>query len=94
MSKAKTQTSESSYTIVAAMKANGAMTVRETTTGSTYEVVDYVDDLLEERMEALEKGATVTLEMVPIADCTNICQATQLRPGGLAQPGLGGVGNV
>ncbi len=88
MSKAKTQTGGRSFKIVAAMRANGAMTVREASTGRTYEIVDYVDELLEERMEALPKGEHVKLELVPIEGCDNICQATKLRPGGLPQPGL------
>lgn len=94
MSKAKDTSSEETYTVVSSMKANEAMTVRDATSGTTYDVVEYVDDLLRERMGALERGATVTLELVPVADCTTIVQATQLRPGGLSQPGLGGVGEL
>lgn len=64
------------------------MRVRESATGETYEVVDYVDELLRERIAALAEGSTVRLELTPIADCTNVCRATQLRPGGLPEPGL------
>jgi len=70
------------------MRTNGAMTVRETTTGETYEVVDYVDELLRARMDDLTKGSTVRLELSPVADCTNVRRVTRLRPGGLPEPGL------
>jgi hypothetical protein len=70
------------------MKANGTMTVRDTTTGDTYELVDYVDDLLRERLSSLTKGSTVRLEMAPIDGCEKICVATRLRPGSPPSPGL------
>jgi hypothetical protein len=88
MSKAKSTTSGSTFTIVEPVRESGAMTVRDPTTNTTYEIVDYVDDILRERLAALDAGNTVTLELAPVADCTNVCRATQLRPGGLPQPGL------
>ena len=88
MSKAKSTTSGRTFTIVEPVRDSGAMTVRDPTTNSTFEIVDYVDDLLRERLSAMETGATVELELSPVADCTNVCRATQLRPGGLPQPGL------
>jgi hypothetical protein len=88
MSKAKSTTSGRTVTIVESVRDSGAMTVRDPTTNTTYEIVDYVDDLLRERLSALSAGTTVELELAPVADCTNVCRATQLRPGGLPQPGL------
>jgi hypothetical protein len=70
------------------MKANGTMTVRETATGETYELVDYVDDLLRERLSTMAKGSTVRLELAPIDGCERICVATRLLPGSPPSPGL------
>jgi hypothetical protein len=70
------------------MKANGAMTVRETTTGETYAVVEYVDDLVKERIAAQDKGSTVRLELAPIGEAGKVCAATRVLPGGLPDPGL------
>lgn len=88
MSKAKSTTGGRTFTIVESVRESGAMTVRDPTTNTTFEIVDYVDDLLCERLSALPAGTTVELELTPVADCTNVCCATQLRPGGLPQPGL------
>jgi len=88
MSKAKPTTSGRTFRILSTMSSNGAMTVRETTTGETYAIVEYVDEILKERFAALEKGAVARLELRPIDGSDQVCAATKLRPGRPPVPGL------
>lgn len=88
MSKAKSSTGGRTFTIISSMASNGVMTVRETTTGETYEVVDYIDEIVRERLASREAGRTVSLELTPVEGCTNICRVTRFQPGGLPEPGL------
>ena len=69
------------------MRDNGTMTVRSPA-GETYELVDYVDELLSERLATVTAGATVRLETTPVEDCANIRIATRLVPGWRPTAGL------
>ena len=87
MSKAKFGMAGCTFTVVEAMGETGSLTIREAATGETYEAVDFVDELLRERVKTLSPGSTVQLELAPRADeetctITRLLPATPLRPFG------------
>jgi len=68
------------FTVVEAMGETGSLTIREAATGETYEAVDFVDELLRERVKTLSPGSTVQLELTPCADEETTCTITRLLP--------------
>jgi hypothetical protein len=87
MSTTRSITPGRTFTVVESMRENGAMTVRSPA-GETYELVDYVDDLLCERLSSLTAGATVRLETTPVEGCEKVRVATRLVPGWRPTAGL------
>jgi hypothetical protein len=87
MSTTKSSTGGKTFRIVSPLTTNGTMTVRDTSTGETYEIVDYTDELVHEKLSTRAKGSTVRLELAP-ARGTSGRRATRLLPGGLPGPGL------
>jgi hypothetical protein len=83
MSKSKPNTSGSSFTIVDALDDTGTVTVRETTTGQTYEIGTFADELVRERVKTLSPGCTVGLELTPTETGETI---TRLAPGSPVGP--------
>lgn len=80
MSKAKPSTTGKIFTVVRAMGETGRLRVRAAMTGETYEVVDFVDELLRERLKTLAPGATVTLELTPAEAGDDTYMVTRLLP--------------
>ena len=62
------------------MDETGKLTIRGAGTGETYEVVDFVDELVRERVRTLSPGSTVQLELTPSVDDDETCTVTRLLP--------------
>jgi len=78
---------EDEFIVAESMTPDGRMTVR-TADEETYEVVDYVDELLAERLSSLEAGDTVTLELLAAPAGESGYAAVRLLPGGAPHLGL------
>lgn len=69
------------YRIAAAMDDDGAMSVRPLGRREEYAIVDYVDDIVRDRLATLEPGTAVRLEIAPTADDGDTYVATRVMPG-------------
>jgi len=84
MSKAKSSSSGSTFTVTEAMGDTGRLTVREAVTGETYDVSRFADELLRERLKTLAPGSRVQLELTTRGEptVTRLLPATPLEPFG------------
>jgi hypothetical protein len=78
MSKTERNTSRSSFTIVDALDETGTVTVRENTTGQSYEIDTFATETVRERVKTLSPGCTVGLVLTPNGMDETI---TRLSPG-------------
>lgn len=83
MSKASRNTSESSFTIEESLGETGTVTVRENTTGQTYEIDTFATEQVRERVKTLSPGCTVGLVLTPNGMDEMI---TRLSPGAPVSP--------
>lgn len=72
------------FTVAEAMNDTGRLTVREAATGDTYEVSQFADELLRERLKTLAPGSRVQLELRSgeVPTVTRLLPATPLEPFG------------
>ena len=68
------------------MGESGRLRIREAATGETYEVVDFVDELVRERLKTLSPGSTAQLELTPCAETGTTCTVTRLLPATPLEP--------
>ncbi len=69
-----------SYTIVSAMTDHGGMTVVESSTNTTYQVVEYDSEELRSELAARDVGDSVTLELDRAGVRANVWRATRVEP--------------
>jgi hypothetical protein len=86
MSTTKRKASEDAFRVASEMGETGRMTVRPLARETEYEIVDYADSRVRERMAALSAGEAVRVELAPAPDDGYV--ATRVRPGGPVMPGL------
>ncbi|MBV0900288.1 hypothetical protein [Haloarcula salina] len=89
MSKAKQPNNANSYVI----EANGAedvkFSLRAMSSGNRYDVVDYADPILAEKLQAREPGNSVRVELAPVDEAANRWAVTRHLPGASPRIGLG-----
>jgi hypothetical protein len=84
MATTERHTGQHTYRVVTPMDDHGTMHVRSS--GEAYEVVDYVDTLVRNRLSDVPAGSAVRLELTPVPGRDGAYAATRVLPGA---PGVG-----
>ncbi len=72
------------YTIVSAMTDHGGMTVVESSTNTTYQIVEYGSERLRSELASRAVGESVSLELDRAGVRANVWRATRAEPVALA----------
>lgn len=84
MLKQQPKTSTRAAVLTEQMTENGTITLEDATDEEPFEVVDYVDELLESTLATLSAGTAVELELVAVDEAANEYAATRLASKGPA----------
>ncbi len=77
-------TDDRSYTVVSEMNDHGGMTVVESSTNSTYQVVEYGSDELRSKLASRDVGDTVSIALDRAGVRANVWRATHAESVALA----------
>jgi len=89
MSKAVKPNNANSYAIEANEGEDVEFSLREMNSGRRYDVVDYADPILAEKLQARGPGSTVRVELAPVDEAANRWAVTRHLPGASPRIGLG-----
>ncbi|MDS0221786.1 hypothetical protein NDI54_10555 [Haloarcula sp. S1AR25-5A] len=89
MSKAVQQNSANSYIVEEDTPSDVELTLRDVNTGRCYDIVDYADPILAEKLQARGPGSTVRVELAPVDTDGDRWAVTRHLPGAPPRIGLG-----
>ncbi|WP_424002407.1 hypothetical protein ACOZ4I_01740 [Haloarcula salina] len=89
MSKAARPNNANSYVIEANSDEDVEFSLRAMNSGNRYDVVDYADPILAEKLQAREPGNSVRVDLAPVDEAANRWAVTRHLPGASPRIGLG-----
>jgi len=82
MLKQQQRSCERASVVVNPMDDDGRMELRDVEADEVYEVVDYIDEELAEKLGSLSAGEAVSLELVAGADTSDVFGAVRIESAG------------